>query len=71
MDCYKHFFIRFFENSSDELGTGNTRHFRKSIINDESDERELNHCPHLESGLVPSPSLLQKHSLTGVTSIEV
>ena len=32
-------FIRFFENSSDELGTGNTRHFRKSIVNDESDER--------------------------------
>jgi hypothetical protein len=29
----------FFENSSDELGTGNTRHFRKSIVNDESDER--------------------------------
>ena len=27
--------------------------------------------PHLESGLVPSPSLLQKHSLTGVTSFEV
>jgi len=27
--------------------------------------------PHLESGIVPSPSLLQKHSLTGVTSIEV
>jgi hypothetical protein len=26
-----------FENSSDELGTGNTRHFRKSIVNDESD----------------------------------
>ena len=32
-------FLRFFENSSDELGTGNTRHFRKSIVNDESDER--------------------------------
>jgi hypothetical protein len=32
------FFLRFFENSSDELGTGNTRHFRKSIVNDESDE---------------------------------
>jgi hypothetical protein len=31
-------FLRFFENSSDELGTGNTRHFRKSIVNDESDE---------------------------------
>ena len=31
--------LRFFENSSDELGTGNTRHFRKSIVNDESDER--------------------------------
>ena len=30
---------RFFENSSDELGTGNTRHFRKSIVNDKSDER--------------------------------
>ena len=27
--------------------------------------------PHLEYGLVPSPSLLQKHSLTGVTSFEV
>jgi len=27
--------------------------------------------PHLESGLVPSPSLLQRHSLTGVTSLEV
>ena len=27
--------------------------------------------PHLESGLVPFPSLLQKHSLTGVTSFEV
>ena len=27
--------------------------------------------PHLESGLIPSPSLLQKHSLTGVTSFEV
>jgi hypothetical protein len=26
---------------------------------------------HLESGLVPSPSLLQKHSLTDVTSFEV
>ena len=26
-------FLRFFENSSDELGTGNTRHFRKSIVN--------------------------------------
>jgi hypothetical protein len=33
------FFLRFFENSSDELGTGNTRHFRQSIVNDESDER--------------------------------
>ena len=32
-------FLRFFENSSDELGRGNTRHFRKSIVNDESDER--------------------------------
>jgi hypothetical protein len=32
-------FLQFFENSSDELGTGNTRHFRKSIVNDESDER--------------------------------
>ena len=32
------FFYDFFENSSDELGMGNTRHFRKSIINDESDE---------------------------------
>ena len=32
------FFLQFFENSSDELGTGNTRHFRKSIVNDESDE---------------------------------
>jgi len=31
-----------FENSSDELGTGNTRHFRKSIVNDESDKRWLN-----------------------------
>ena len=30
--------MRFFENSSDELGTGNTRHFRKSIVNDEGDE---------------------------------
>ena len=28
----------FFENSSGELGTGNTRTFRKSIVNDESDE---------------------------------
>jgi hypothetical protein len=27
--------------------------------------------PHLESGLVPSPSLLQRHSLTGVMSFEV
>ena len=27
--------------------------------------------PHLESGLVLSPSLLQKHSLTSVTSFEV
>jgi hypothetical protein len=26
------------DNKSDELGTGNTRHFRKSIVNDESDE---------------------------------
>ena len=26
-------FLRFFENSSDELGTENTRHFRKSIVN--------------------------------------
>ena len=26
-------FLRFFENSSDELGTGNTRHLRKSIVN--------------------------------------
>jgi hypothetical protein len=26
---------------------------------------------HPESGLVPSPSLLQKHSLMGVTSFEV
>jgi hypothetical protein len=25
-------FLRFFENSSDELGTGNTRHLRKSIV---------------------------------------
>jgi acetyltransferase-like isoleucine patch superfamily enzyme len=25
-------FLRVFENSSDELGTGNTRHFRKSIV---------------------------------------
>jgi hypothetical protein len=33
------FFYVFFENSSDELGTGNTRHFRKSIVNDESDKR--------------------------------
>jgi hypothetical protein len=32
MDCYKIFFLQFFENSSDELGTGNTRHFRKSIV---------------------------------------
>ena len=32
MDCYKHF-LRFFENSSDELGTANTRHLRKSIVN--------------------------------------
>ena len=32
-------FLRFFENSSDELGRGNTHHFRKSIVNDESDER--------------------------------
>ena len=31
--------ITIFENSSDELGTGNTRHFRKSIVKDESDER--------------------------------
>jgi hypothetical protein len=45
MDCYKHF-STIFENSSDELGTGNTRHFRKSIVNDESDERQLNHCMH-------------------------
>jgi hypothetical protein len=27
--------------------------------------------PHLESGLAPSPSLFQKHSLTGVTTFEV
>jgi hypothetical protein len=27
--------------------------------------------PSSESGLVPSPSLLQKYSLTGVTSFEV
>jgi hypothetical protein len=33
------FFYNFFENSSHELGTGNTCHFRKSIVNDESDER--------------------------------
>jgi hypothetical protein len=33
------FFYDFFENSSNELGTGNTRHFQKSIVNDESDER--------------------------------
>jgi hypothetical protein len=33
------FFLQFFENLSDKLGTGNTRHFRKSIVNDESDER--------------------------------
>ena len=33
------FFYDFFENSRDEMGTGNTRHFRKSIVNDESDER--------------------------------
>ena len=26
-------FLRFFENSSDELCTGNTRHLRKSIVN--------------------------------------
>jgi hypothetical protein len=26
-------FLRFFENSSDKLGTENTRHFRKSIVN--------------------------------------
>jgi hypothetical protein len=32
-------FLRFFENSSDELDRGNTHHFRKSIVNDESDER--------------------------------
>jgi hypothetical protein len=32
-------FLRFFENSSEELGMGNTRYFRKSIVNDESDER--------------------------------
>jgi hypothetical protein len=38
MDFYKHF-STIFENSSDELGAGNTRHFRKSIVKDESDER--------------------------------
>jgi hypothetical protein len=27
------FFYDFFENSSDELGTGNTRHLRKTIVN--------------------------------------
>jgi hypothetical protein len=27
------FFYDFFKNSSDELGTGNTRHLRKSIVN--------------------------------------
>jgi hypothetical protein len=27
------FFVQFFEISSDELGTGNTRHLRKSIVN--------------------------------------
>jgi hypothetical protein len=32
-------FLRFFENSSDELGMGNTCYFRKSIVNDEKDER--------------------------------
>jgi hypothetical protein len=32
-------YLRFFQNASDELGMGNTRHFRKSIVNDESDER--------------------------------
>jgi len=26
--------------------------------------------PHLESGPVPSPSLLQRHSITGVTSFK-
>jgi hypothetical protein len=26
-------FLRIFENSSDELGTANTRHLRKSIVN--------------------------------------
>ena len=38
MDFYKHFSM-IFENSSGELHTGSTRHFRKSIVNDESDER--------------------------------
>ena len=33
------FFYDFFENSSGELGTGNTCHFWKSIVNDKSDER--------------------------------
>ena len=27
------FFYDFYENSSDESGTGNTRHLRKSIVN--------------------------------------
>jgi hypothetical protein len=31
-------FFTIFENSRDELGTGNTHHFQ-SIVNDESDER--------------------------------
>ena len=33
------FFYDLKKNSSGELGTRNTRHFQKSIINDESDER--------------------------------
>ena len=36
-------FTNIFENSSDELGTGNTRYFQKSIVNDESDEHWINY----------------------------
>jgi len=38
---FTNIFLRICENSSDELGTGNTWDFRKSIINDESWITEL------------------------------
>jgi hypothetical protein len=48
MSALSNYFCQIYENVDimfieiyrirDELGTGNTRHFRKSIVNDESDE---------------------------------